>query len=301
MAKKHLGIAMALFLLMRALPFAVSAQSGGVTKNTNTKSAPESKEVALTIEGKIYGGVFVFEGNTIRFNNMVFYNRPEDITVDGKPWKDVAKPFELDYTPDFGKAGILEKDGPRMFYVDVTEKQFSLRIENTLPGNHIAPFKVKLAMKNQLPHGNSAAYRPVPQKSHIQPMNDGAFYKALAAKQTELWDSGIKEHKLLFTGVIEGKGTFVFEGNTIRYRHETGKMPDMVKINGQRWARLKEPFELPFQVETESLQINKEEGGYPVTLTRIDDRTFEVSFDDRDPHGAYYSVAITPGAPRQSK
>ena len=167
-----------------------------------TTAAPDnSGEITLTIEGKIYGGIFEFEGNTIRFNNMIFYDWPEDITVDGKPWTDVTKPFELDYTPDFSKAGILGKDGPRMFYVDSADKRFVLRVENTYPGKHIAPFKVNLAMKNQLPHDNLAGYKPVLRKSHIEPMNDGALYKVQEAKQAELWnDRGIKEHKIILSG-----------------------------------------------------------------------------------------------------
>ena len=272
-----------------------------------TTAAPDnSGEITLTIEGKIYGGIFGFEGNTIRFNNMIFYDWPEDITVDGKPWTDVTKPFKLDYTPDFSQAGILGKDGPRMFYVDSTDKRFALRVENTYPGNHIAPFKVNLAMKNQLPHDNLAAYRPVPQKSHIQAMNDGAFYKVEAAKLAELWnDRGIKEHKIILSGRIQGSGTFIFEGNTIQYRHEDGKKPDMVTINGRRWTYLTEPFELPFEIETAHPEMTEDEGESPVKLTQINDRKFEVYFNDPRPpsgrHSTIYGVTIAPGGQTQSK
>lgn len=272
-----------------------------------TTAAPDnSGEITLSIEGKIYGGVFVFEGNTIRFNNMIFYDWPEGITVDGKPWKDVTKPFELGYTPDFGKAGILGKDGPRMFYVDSADKRFTLRIENTNPGNHIAPFKVNLAMKNQIPHDDLAGYRPVPRKSHIQPMNDGAFYKVQAAKQAELWnDRGIKEHKIILSGCIQGSGTFVFEGNTIQYRHEDGKKPDTVTINGRRWTFLSEPFELPFEIETAHPEMTEDECESPVKLTQINDRKFEVYFNDPRPpsgtHSTVYGITIAPGGQTQSK
>lgn len=305
MAKKHLSIAMGLFLLMTVLPFAVSAQSEGVAQDANTKTSPESREIALTIEGKIYEGIFVFTGKSIKFYSPSnSENWPENITVDGKPWNDLRKPFKLDYTPDFGKAGILEKDGLRKFEVDVTEKRFSLSlwVGNTIPDNHaLAPFKAKLAMKNQLPHDDLAGYRPA-KTTHIRGMNDGAYYKVYDAKMKALWEEhGIKEHKILLTGVIRGKGSFVFEGNTIRYLHEEGKMPYNIAINGQCWAMLNEPFELPFQVETGPMEILREKGDYPVKLNRIDDKSFELLFDDHTQRGGSYSITIIPDNSQQSK
>ena len=263
-----------------------------------------ANETTLSIEGNIYGGVFVFEGNTIRFDNRIFYNLPEDITVDGKPWKDITKPFELDYTPDFAKAGILEKEGKRVFYVDSAEKRFALRVENTNPGNHIAPFKVKLAMKNQLPHDEIADYKPVPQTNNPAQLLTGP--DPVAEQLTKLWNDGIKEHKIILSALIKGSGTFVFEGNTIRYQHEDGKYPDSVKINGRSWRRLNtESFELPFQIETAHSEVIHAEGENPVKLTQISDKKFEVYFNDPRPpsgtHSTVYSVTIAPGESQGSK
>jgi len=132
-------------------------------------------------------------------------------------------------------------------------------------------------------------------------MNDGAFYKVLAAKQEELWDSGIKEHKIVFSGVVEGKGTFVFEGNTIRYLHETGRMPYFVNVNERSWTFMEKPFELPFEIETACFEIVKSDGDCPAKLTRIGDKAFEVSFEDHNTRNAFYSVTIAPGESQGSK
>ena len=266
---------------------------------TEAKDSSENKEITLTIKGNINEGIFVFEGNTIRFNNMML-RQPEEITVDGKPWKDLSKPFELDYTPDFAKAGILETSDKREFYVDASEKRFSLRIANHSPRNTLVPFHVKLAMKNQLPHIDLGGYRPAPPvgKDPPQVMTTGPDpYVAQAAAQ---WNDAIKDCKIEIKAVIRGRGAFVFEGNTISYRRETGDYPDSVKINGRRWTHPEtKNFELPFQIETAHPELVQSEGGNLVELTKIDDRKFEVIFDDSErpsrTHSPVYTVTIRPG------
>ena len=271
----------------------------GSEQKTEAEDSSENKEITLTIKGEISGGEFIFEGNTIRFSNMML-RQPEDITVDGKPWKDLSKPFELDYTPDFAKAGILETSDKREFYVDAKEKSFSLRIANHSPRNTLIPFHVKLAMKNQLPHIDLGGYRPAPPvgKDPPQVMTTGPDpYVIQAAAQ---WNDGIKERKIEIKAVIRGRGAFVFEGNTISYRRETGDYPDSVKVNGRRWTRMESRnFELPFQIETAHPEMVKTEGGNLVELTKIDDRKFEVIFDDSErpsrTHSPVYTVTIRPG------
>ncbi len=62
-------------------------------------------EVILTLEGNYKGQVtFVLTGDTVRYEHRTIvpiYPAPTDVTVDGKPWKDLDQPFKLDYTPDF--------------------------------------------------------------------------------------------------------------------------------------------------------------------------------------------------------
>ena len=272
----------------------------GSEQKTEAEDSAENKEITLTIKGKISGGVFVFEGNTIQFSNMMVYRMPEDITVDGKRWKNLTKPFKLNYTPDFAKAGILETSDKREFYVDAKEKSFSLRIANHSPRNTLVPFHVKLAMKDQLPHLDLGGYRPAPPvgKDPPQVMTTGPDpYVAQAAAQ---WNDAIKDRRIEVKAVIRGRGAFVFEGNTISYRHEKGNCPDSVKINGRRWTHPEtKNFELPFQIETAHPELVQSEGGNLVELTKIDDRKFEVIFDDSErpsrTHSPVYTVTIRPG------
>lgn len=148
-----------------------SAQNGGNGTSGGSvaeRKEPVAPEITLVMEGKVYDGVFTFEGNKIMYFHRNAYGPllPEDITVDGKPWKDLTKPFELDYTPDYAKAVILEKEiddvrGVTLYSIDDTKK-FCLSIGDptTYEGKQklygfrarLFPFRVRIATKNQLPH-----------------------------------------------------------------------------------------------------------------------------------------------------
>ena len=228
------GVAFVLALLA-AVPFAASAQTEAkkdAVPKTEAKEAAENKEISLELRGKICSGEFIFEGNTIRFikGDPV----PEDVTVDGKHWDDLSKPFELGYTPDFAKAGILQRDArpPRAYYVNVSEKKFSLRIDedNKSPD----PFYVKLAMKNQISHDILPWYRSS-QKNTIGQANISLLYKVETEAKKKKWNDSIKERKIILSGNFQGSGTFIFEGNTIRYQHERGLYPDPVFVNEKSW------------------------------------------------------------------
>ena len=317
--KRLWGVVLGLVLLA-AVPFAASAQAEVKTdtvpkteskeaaaqkadekalpeQETEAKEATENKEITLELRGKICRGEFIFEGNTIRFNNGDPV--PEDVTVDGKHWDDLSKPFELDYTPDFAKAGILEKKGKRLFFVKSTETYFSLRIVKISSESMLEVFCVRLPMKNQLPYKNLADNISAPP-SNIAPafLSDGDYYEALHMQKRKLWNDCIKERKIILEGVFNGHGAFIFEGNTIQYKHRGGKQPYNVSINGRGWARPTEPFKLDFQIETEHPEIIQTDGTNPVKLIQITEKRFELFFSDPEPsspsHSSCYSVTISP-------
>ena len=115
------GSLLCLVLLMAA-PFVSLAQ---------TKTITDAKEITLTLEGAIRGGRFFFKENAIHFDTLNKYEWPTgDVLVNGKRWSELNKPFKLDFTPDFGKAVILEKQGGPVgrTYVMPREKMFALMI-----------------------------------------------------------------------------------------------------------------------------------------------------------------------------
>ena len=270
-------------------------------QKTEAKDSTQKKEITLVLDGKISRGEFIFEGNTIRFIKGYPDPMPANITVDGKHWKDLSKPFVLDYTPDFAKAGILEKNGKMRFSTNAMEECFSLRIVSISPESMLETFRVRLPLKNQLPYKNLADNIP-PPPSTVAPdflLSDGDYYDELHKRQTKIWNDCIKERKIILEGVFNGHGAFIFEGNTIRYKHRGGKQPYNVNINGRGWASLTEPFKLDFQIETEHPEIIQTDGTNPVKLTQIDDKRFELFFSDPEhsspTHSSCYTVTITPG------
>ena len=151
-------------------PPATAQNNGNVPAGENVTESrdPAAPEITLVMEGKVYDGVFTFEGNKITYFHRNAWGPllPQDIMIDGKPWKDLTKPFELDYTPDYAKAVILEKEldevrAARLYSIDDTKK-FSLSIEDATSWEGrkkmlsspvaLVPFRIKLAMKNQFPH-----------------------------------------------------------------------------------------------------------------------------------------------------
>ncbi len=243
------GVTPALLLLTVLLPFAAMAQD-------RTASA-DSKEITLTIEGTIQGGRFFFKERTIQFDNMNKYDWPtRDILVNGKPWNDFSKPFELDYTPDFAKAVILEKEGgPKgSTYVLNREKLFALMIVPSKKDPEEAPFRVRLAVKNLAEH------KDLPPDE--TPSGGGAPKRAsvIAARRVQNSSSAVNERlALVFEGEIKGKGRFRLLSNRIEYHpaipgvddvsvdsRTSPSYPENVTVNGKPWDDLHNPFYLDF-------------------------------------------------------
>ena len=142
--KRLWGAALGLALLA-AVPFASQAQAEAKTDSL------------LIIDGTIQGGCFFFKGNSIRFTMMNKYEWPsKEITVNGKEWSELGEPFELDFTPDFANAVIMEKEGgpDGRIYLQNRENMFALMIIPDEKDCKAVPFRVKLAVKNDVSHKN---------------------------------------------------------------------------------------------------------------------------------------------------
>ena len=147
---------LAVVLFMMSIPFFLFAQDGPAKAAQKAEAGEnaDAGEITLTLEGTVHGGRFIFEKDTIQFSNGRRYRWASKITVNGEPWVDITKPFELGFTPDFSKAVILEKEGgpEGRIYIVSRENRFALMFtpsDDLLPS---APFRVKLAVKDQVPH-----------------------------------------------------------------------------------------------------------------------------------------------------
>ena len=122
------------------------------------------------------------------------------------------------------------------------------------------------------------------------------FIDTTTPKKT--WEEGIRERKITLEGQFFGNGTFIFEGNTITYRHETREYPSTLTVNDVIWGTPIKPFLLPFKIEAAEFELKQTQGDRPVRLTKVSDDRFEVFFKDpEEPPGSTmcrYSITITP-------
>ena len=210
-------------------------QQGDIEKSApasgTSKEPAGAGEVTLTLKGNFDGrGAFVFEGNTIRYQHEQNLE-PVNVTVDGKPWPDLKKPFTLGFTPDFGKAVVIDKLGRGTVKLIPGGERFELLIDDSKITSS-ARYQVVIAAKNQIARPPTEPTDPV---------------------------------SLTVKGVFGGRGTFVFEGKTIQYRHENGNEPSGVTIDGVPWDDLANPFALSFMPDFAKAVIEEQT---TQTLTR---------------------------------
>ena len=122
-----------------AVPAAEEATAGAAT-------VEEPWDVVITIKADIEGKAkFVFEDYKIHFESEDRYAYPAGASVNGIPWSDLEKPFEMGFTPDFSFAKIYEKQGEGDIALSVENDQIIVSIEN--PGEDAAPYQVSIAMR----------------------------------------------------------------------------------------------------------------------------------------------------------
>ena len=259
-----------LVLLAAFLPFAALTQDKTAQK-TETKDSTEQKEITLTLEGAIRGGRFFFKENTIQFDTLNKYDWPTgDVLVNGKKWSELNKPFKLDFTPDFVKAVILEKESglEGNIYLLPRENLFALMIVPSEKDAKEVPFRVKLAVKNQAEHDDLP-----PDET---PSGGGAPKRAsvIAARRVQSSSPAVEErHTLIFEGEIKEKGRFRLLSNRIEYYPAIPGMddvsvdsrtnpsyPENVTVNGKPWDDLHTPFYLDFVTDYAAAKLTERSG-----------------------------------------
>ena len=244
-------------------------------KNDRQDYTPEEKkEIVLcgTIPRK---SIFFFEGNTVRYlhKSGAF---PSNITINGKPWDDLKKPFTLDFTPMSASVEIKDKQGRN--YVQLRKEQgfFYLQIDNPVSIN--TAYEIKLVSK--------------PEKEDVASETKGKEAPALDDSEVAVTLDVIMQG---------GNGSFVFQGDKIYYSQRNGGNPEYVTINGENWSggeegelthsQLLEPFSLGFTPDFESIRILEKKGADTVRISRRDGR-FDLVFEPKDHGTPYRSVTV---------
>jgi len=202
---------------------------------------------------------------------------PVNVTVNGKRWPNLRKPFELDFTPNLKS---LHRVG-----VDSGDVSFLCRC-----GDGYGPDRIRLVLEIKNKGPKTA---PV----HISLSTTAGKKPDMETKNP----ADFEDDRITLEGLIDGKGTFVFEGNTIRYRHDLYDPPKDMTVNGKPWDDLSKPFELGFQIGTAYPDIMELKARNPVKLNPINGQRFELLFNDTDSSSAVYRVTVASRKQRQSR
>lgn len=93
------------------LALMIEAASGEADIPADEEGDMNGEETFVIFEGIIDGrGTFTFQKDKILYNHLE-WDYPADVTVNGKPWKNLNEPFELGFEPAFSTAKIADKIG----------------------------------------------------------------------------------------------------------------------------------------------------------------------------------------------
>ena len=156
-------------LTMKNKLFHKSPDTAASSAQTAQNPPADPPEVVITIETMIAGKVeFVFQDYKIHFKHDSRYRCPPGASVNGIPWPDMEKPFEMGFTPDFSFAEIYAKSGRGVIELSVKRERFVLSIDDS--EGSPAPYQVSISMKRQ----SSATDKPAaPDKPVAKFANPG--------------------------------------------------------------------------------------------------------------------------------
>ena len=110
--------------------------------------------------------LFVFNGNRIAYFSEAV---PASVEVDGKPWTDLKKPFELDFVPDLATAPDMENvfdDGGVTMILDPAPAGILLEVENSR--DTAIPLKFRMSMRTDKARTNKLKQNvTVPDASEV--------------------------------------------------------------------------------------------------------------------------------------
>lgn len=181
--------------------------------------------------------LFVFNGNRIAYFSEA---APASVEVDGKPWTDLKKPFELDFVPDLATAPDTEnvfEDGGVTMILDPAPAGILLEVDNSR--DTAIPLKFKMSMRTDKARTHQLKQNvTVPDASEVVAE---VVRKKKPAKPDDIAD-------LVIEGDVDRSAVFLMKGNTLVYKDGAwkGRYPSKVTVNETPWKNLEHVFTLDF-------------------------------------------------------
>jgi len=199
-----------------------------------------------------------------------------DVSVLGRPWENLSEPHSILATIDSSKmVRILFEAGD----CDVRYLEHGEELDVIVTNKTDKPAEFAFTLWNAPEH------KPDNSPPPTGGFGMGGYTPPSATRpRPREYPAGT----VSVEGNLDGRGRFVFEGDTVVYRHEKGKDPTGTRINGRNWNDLTKPFELGFTPDYDSTVILEEEGRNRVLLMLKPD-AFELLIDgDVAPSSDYY-------------
>ncbi len=285
-----------------------TAKPASATQRGESAAAKVDGQISVILEGWIDGeDAFVFRDGKVVLQHKSF-KAPYDVTVNGEPWTDLSRPFELGFTPDpaatkFACEGrgqksmtrtddgvtvtIYDQQGAAACYRIILFQPSGVKEPLELPEGSVdktvkeVPARTKPATATQTAKPRTEAQTTETEsetKPETKPETDSEAQQA--AQPAE---SGV----MVLEGTFEGRGVFLFTNNMIAYSHKDGEYPTGVKVNGKPWGDLTQPLMLDSAAVPARI-IRKQARG-TVTLLPADDFA-RLELDDHQDGSASYRI-----------
>ncbi|MBP5585832.1 MAG: serpin family protein [Lentisphaeria bacterium] len=269
---------------------------GAATLKGESPTARVDGQISVILEAAIDGeDAFVFRDGKVTLEHKTF-KVPADVFVNGKPWEDLSKPFELGFTPDPASTKFAcEGRGQKI----LTRTDDSVTVTIYDSPNAAARYRIILFQPSGVKDPLEQPTKPVDQSVMEIPTAATRTARPRSTVQTTGTDPATKPEAqqaaqpaepgtLVLEGTFEGRGSFHFIDGLVVYSHKEGAKPTGVKINGESWTDLKKPVKLdaPFPVRI----IRKQARGTVTLLPAEDFARLEI--DDHQDGSASYRIEL---------
>lgn len=132
---------------VNSVPVAVAPAEVAATADASEEQLPDP---VITIKAGIRGKVeFVFQDYKIHCRYDAGAGVPTGASVNGIPWNDPEKPFEMGFTPDFSFAEIYETHGSGTVELSVNAKKKQIHLLVEQSGANPSPYQVSVSMRRR--------------------------------------------------------------------------------------------------------------------------------------------------------
>ena len=139
-----------LWALIRGGDF--SAQFGQAPWQNDAPDAVPRGFEKIAFEAVVDGaGSFTFRGSKIHYEHFT-WRYPERVRINGRPWTDLDRPFDLGFEPDFASARSVGSSGRNTMALIPHPDRMVLFIDDT--DDAAAPYRITIAVKTTAPAGD---------------------------------------------------------------------------------------------------------------------------------------------------